>query len=139
MQVRFVAWCHRRNPGGVDDPVAYYNRQRKSQRLQRALQARAWRPRGYAAVRDLAEMRTVQCLNNQRCTCDDDVPSILCRVHVCWAFELGMCDGVMSSGSGRYPSSRVHCNCMEDAYSMDDDPQHTTAADSYQIAILDRR
>ena len=27
------------------------------------------------------------------CTCDDDVPSWLCQVHMCWALEVGMCEG----------------------------------------------
>jgi hypothetical protein len=121
LQARFEAWCRRHDPGGVVDPVAYFEGQRKTSRLLHALQARAWKPRSWQKRIELAETLAVQQHNNQCCTCEDDVPSILCRVHDCWAFEIGMCDGLQSYGSGDFPSSRVRCDCMQHAYG--DDPE----------------
>ena len=126
MQSRFETWCHRHHPNGVKDPVAYYDRQRKTSRLLRAITAHAWKPRTYAGRRDLAQTQTLQQRDNQLCTCDDDVPSILCRAHKCWAFEIGTCDGLRSYG-GSHPSRRVVCDCMQHAYGQDPEqrwPEH---------------
>ena len=120
LQHRFEAWCRRHDPGGVADPVEYYEHQRKYARLSRAMTARRWKPRTWAERRDRAQTLTRQQRSNQLCECDDDVPSILCRAHACYAFEIGMCDGLPEPGRvARDPASRISCNCMRHAWGVD--------------------
>ena len=126
LQARFEAWCHRHHPGGTLDPVEYWTDQRKYLRFLRALKARAWKPRDYARRKRLAQTLQVQSKRNCVCTCGDHVPSWLCQAHVCYAFEIGMCDGLGSHDFG-YPSSRVRCDCMRHAFGHDPEqrwPEH---------------
>ena len=119
MQQRFEVWCRRHNPGGVTDPVAYYEHQRKCARLSRAITARRWKPRTWAERRDRAQTLTHQRRSNQLCECDDDVPSILCRAHACYAFEIGMCDGLPPTNVAQGPARHISCNCMRHAWGHD--------------------
>ena len=120
MRQRFEAWCRRHDPGGVADPVAYYEHQRKCSRLMRAVTARRWKPRTWAERRDRAQTLSRQQRSNQLCECDDDVPSILCRAHACYAFEIGMCDGLPEPSSvAQDPASRISCNCMRHVWGVD--------------------
>ena len=125
LQARFEAWCHRHHPGGMLDPVDYWTDQRKYLRFLRALKARAWKPRDYTRRKRLAQTLEVQKVRNRVCTCDDHVPSWLCQAHVCYAFEIGMCDGMPIYGG--YPSARVQCDCMRHAFGHDPEqrwPEH---------------
>ena len=45
-------------------------------------------------------------------------PSFLCRAHLCYAFEVGTCDGIVGSN---HPSDRVECDCMQHAWAGDDE------------------
>ena len=119
LQARFEAWCHRHHPGGGLDPVEYWTDQRRYLRFLRALKARAWKPRDYTRRKRLAQTLEIQRANN-RIKDDEFVPSWLRREYVCYAFEIGMCDGLGSFDFG-YPSSRVQCDCMRHAYG--DDPE----------------
>jgi hypothetical protein len=125
LQARFEVWCHRHHPGGSLDPVEYWTDQRKYGRFLRALEERAWKPRDYTRRKRLAQTLEVQRARNSVCTCDNDVPSWLCQAHVCYALEIGMCDGLPSYG--RYPSARVQCDCMQHAFGHDPEqrwPEH---------------
>ena len=133
MQQRFEAWCRRHDPGGVANPVAYYEHQRKYARLSRAMTARRWKPRSWAARRDKAQTLALQQRSNQLCECDDDVPSILCRAHACYAFEIGTCDGLPPERVAPNPSSRISCSCMRHAWGGD--PEQRWPAHKPQLMI----
>lgn len=71
----------------------------------------------------LAQVLEVQKANNRIKDCEE-VPSWLRREYVCYAFEIGMCDGAPSMG---YPDERVQCDCMRHAYGHDPEqrwPEH---------------
>jgi hypothetical protein len=123
-----VAWCHRQHakpPAAVRtrrslaDTVAWHEESRKRDRLCRALDERAWRPRGFAETTVLADTLAIQQRRNNLCSCDDNMPSFLCRCHACWAYEIGMCDGVRPDL--RRPSRRIECDCMRHAWDADAD------------------
>jgi hypothetical protein len=104
----------------VPDLVAYYTDQRQYARMMRALVERAWRPQSWAGRAKLARMRKEQQQSNELCTCTAGVPSMFCRAHACWAFEIGACDGLRPSDVGRVePSDRVRCDCMRHAWGPD--------------------
>ena len=63
----------------------------------------------------LAQVLEVQKANNRIKDCEE-VPSWLRREYVCYAFEIGMCDGAPSMG---YPDEFVQCDCMRHAYGHD--------------------
>ena len=119
---RVEAWCQRH---GRD--VTTYGRGWEKRRFERANQERKWRPRGSIERAELAQTLATQRRNNQCCSCDDGMPSFLCQVHVCWALEVGTCDGL----EGAYgpvpgpirppPSPLVNCSCMRFAWDVGDE------------------
>ena len=50
---------------------------------------------------------------NNLCTCAQGVPSFLCRVRKCWAFEIGMCEPEVRQNplSGRFDA--ISCKCIQ--------------------------
>ena len=113
------AWCQR-------NVVVHelFKRQLPERRYERAQVERAWRPQTYRERKRFEQTRQMQKRHNNACTCDDDVPSWLCQVHLCWALEVGMCEGDTRGprNARKKPSRRVRCDCMQDAY-RDEDPR----------------
>jgi len=79
----------------------------------------------------------MQKLNNSACTCDDYVPSWLCQVHVCWALELGTCEGTQPGAwdARARPSRRISCDCMQHAYAGEDE---VTRRPWHRALLVDR-
>ena len=113
------AWCQRNHY-----PYELFKSQLPAKRYDRAQVERAWHPQTYRERKRFEQTRQMQRRHNNACTCDDDVPSWLCQVHLCWALELGMCEGDTRGpwNARKKPSRRVRCNCMQDAY-RDEDPR----------------
>jgi hypothetical protein len=121
LQMRFEAWC-RRHPCDMPNPVEYHEDLRKYRRMRKAFEWRAWHPRGYAERAQLTRTRALQQRSNQVCCCNRGElvgqPSFLCRAHLCYAFEVGTCDGI---GWSNHPSDRMECDCMQHAWAGDDE------------------
>ena len=124
--VALEAWC-RRHVVSID----CFKRERLRLRLGRALDERAWRPSGGQAKLQLTQKRREQQMRNRQCNCEEagfyETPSFLCQVHVCYAFEVGTCDGLRRHNPGRrsLPSARIECRCVSDAWcgeSTEEDP-----------------
>ena len=106
----------------MPNPVEYHEDLRKYRRMRKAFEWRAWHPRGYAERAQLTRTRALQQRSNQVCCCNRGElvgqPSFLCRAHLCYAFEVGTCDGI---GWSNHPSDRMECDCMQHAWAGDDE------------------
>ena len=83
---RLEKWCRRRR--GI-------RRRKGEQAWERAEYAREWNPRTWKGRAQLAKLRERDRARNDLCTCDEGVPSFLCRVSACYSFEVvgdGACD-----------------------------------------------
>jgi hypothetical protein len=110
-EVHAHAWCKRR---GLDDADLHALMQRKGEKAwaQRKWE-QAWQPRTWRGRLELSQLRERgHARNRSVCTCDEGVPSWLCRAAWCYSFEaFGFCenDGLQWPG---YSS----CSCMIEAW-----------------------
>ena len=63
-------------------------------------------------------------------TVTTDTPSFLCPVAMCWAFEVGTCDGLYS---GSAPRADIHCDCMRNVWMGFYDDEEESRVPSHRI------
>jgi hypothetical protein len=112
-EVRADAWCKRRGLTSEDWQALMERKGQDAWQLRHWEQA--WHPRTWRGRLELSQQRERGCaLNRSLCTCDQGVPSFLCRVAWCYAFEaLGTC-----SCERMYPG-QCECTCMIGAWGDD--------------------
>ena len=90
---RFEKWCRRQ--GGTASQFRHLPRHMGEKAFERLEYAREWNPRSWKGRAQLAKLRERDSARNDLCTCDEGVPSFLCRVSACYSFEVvgdGGCD-----------------------------------------------
>jgi hypothetical protein len=101
MQDPLVAWCKRRSIS-LESVTEVVSRKR----ARRAALEHAWNPRCWQKRLELARLKEEDATRNNLCTCDEGVPSWLCRVARCYSFEIGTCPEACMPGEHE-------CECME--------------------------
>ena len=100
-----VAWCAR-NGWRPASLVSHMSRRVDACKRRE----RAWNPRGFDEVRRKVQRLQAVAAADELCTCSDGVPSILCRVNVCFATAAGAtCEERV------VPGMSCSCICWEDA------------------------
>ena len=111
---RFEKWCRRQ--GGTASNFEDLRRSKGLAAWRRAEYAREWNPRTFKGRMELAKLRERDRARNDRCTCDEGVPSFLCRVTACYSFEV-----VGDGGCTERALPGCHsCLCMLPAWGDDE-------------------
>ena len=110
-EARWQRWCERR--GFSEEHCEELKRCKGEDAWELRRWQQAWHPRTWRGRLELSQQRERgHALNRELCTCDEGVPSWLCRVARCYSFEaVGTCEA-----DGRsYPGS-CSCLCMAQAW-----------------------
>ena len=112
---KFEAWCKRR--GWSAEDASYFKRRKGEQAGRLREYEREWNPRSWQGRLQLSKLRERDRQHNDLCTCDEGVPSWLCRVARCYSFEV-----VGDSGCSQRCLPGVHnCDCMLEAWGKHDE------------------
>lgn len=144
---RLESWSRQKHGISISQgplTVESFLRHRAEVQFRREARARVWRPTNWRARTDLARAPELQRARNDRCTCNEGIPSWLCRVSACYANEVGTCMETECEAPGQHGG----CSCMEGAWGYGDKhqplcepdpprPQHDTKPDTMVIEQLE--
>jgi hypothetical protein len=106
--VRWQRWCEKQRISDMPEHCEWLQRRKGEEAWELRRWEQAWKPRTWHGRLELSRLtERGHTLNRELCTCSEGVPSWLCRVARCYAFEAkGFCD---AETLRQYPGV---CQCL---------------------------